>query len=431
VPAVESFLIPAAFDRLTPLIGSDTAPVTGVEQVADLREYLAGVPDPRDLRDRRGVRYSAGSLLALAAAAVLAGARSFVAIGEWIADVPQRVLASLGARFDARRDRYLAPEESTVRRLTQQVDGDLLDAAICDWLSRHPSGHAAGQPDTADTADTAGQAAPAIAVDGKSLRGTFARTGGAGVHLLAALTHTTGDHRSEGIVLAQRQVTRKTSEIAWFAPALDGIDLAGKVVTADALHTTRDHARYLIDRGAHYVFTVKTNQHRLYGLLDTLPWREIPTCTLEETDHGRTERRTIQLAPLGDYLGYPAIDFPHATQAFLIERYITHHGSGKHSAYAALGITSLPAEHTHPTHIATYVRNHWHIENRLHWIRDVTYREDHSRIRTGNAPRAMATLRNLAISALRHHGWNNIAQGLRHMSRNPTRPLTLLGIPTQ
>jgi predicted transposase YbfD/YdcC len=424
VPAAESCLIPAAFDRLAPVSRSGTEAVIDLDHVADLRDYLARVPDPRA---RRGVRHAAGSLLTLAAAAVLAGARSFAAIGEWIADVPQRVLAILGARFDARREHYLAPEESTVRRLTQQVDGDLLDAAISAWLVHHNTRHTAEE----HTSDQPGLALPAgVAVDGKSLCGTFARTGGAGVHLLAAISHTTGDDRTEGIVLAQRQVEQKTSEIAWFAPMLDEIDLAGKVVTADALHTTRDHATYLVERGGHYVFTVKENQHRLHGLLDTLPWHEIPTCTTRETDHGRTERRTVQLAPLGDYLGYPTIDFPYAAHAFLIERYTTQHSSGKHSAYAALGITSLPADLAHPAHIGTYVRNHWHIENRLHWVRDVTFTEDHSRVRTGNAPRVMASLRNLAISTLRHNGWDNIAQGLRHMGRNPTRPLTLLGIPT-
>jgi predicted transposase YbfD/YdcC len=419
VPVVESCLIPAAFDRLAPVGSVGSEAVAGLEQVADLRDYLSRVPDPRA---RRGVRHSVGSLLALAAAAVLSGARSFAAIGEWIADAPQRVLAVLDARFDTRQDRYLAPEESTVRRLTQQIDGDLLDAAISGWLTAHT----AGQPDTAGFDG----ALAAVAVDGKSLRGTFSRAGGAGVHLLAAVSHTTGEDRTDGIVLGQRQVEQKTSEIVWFAPLLDQIDLTNVVVTADALHTTRDHARYLVENGAHYVFTVKENQHRLHGLLDSLPWHEIPTWVLDETGHGRTERRTIQLAPLGNYQGYPAIDFPHATHAFLIERYTTHHTSGKHSAYAALGITSLPTDLAHPAQVATYVRNHWHIENRLHWVRDVTYTEDHSRVRTGNAPRVMATLRNLAISTLRHHGWNNIAKGARHMARNPTRPLTLLGIPT-
>jgi predicted transposase YbfD/YdcC len=272
--------------------------------------------------------------------------------------------------------------------------------------------------------------APAVAVDGKSLRGTFARTGGMGAHLLTAITHTTGQDTTDGIVLAQRAVEHKTSEIAWFSPMLDEIGLTDTVVTADALHTTRDHARYLVERGGHYVFIVKENQHRLYHLLDSLPWHEIPTCATEDRDHGRTERRTIQLAPLGDYLGYPIIDFPHATHAFLIERYTAHHASGKHSAYAVLGITSLPPELAHPAQVATYVRNHWHIENRLHWVRDVTFGEDGSRVRTGTAPRVMASLRNLAISTLRHHGWDNIAKGLRHMARNPARPLALLGIPT-
>jgi predicted transposase YbfD/YdcC len=431
----QSCLIPAVFDRLTPVPDGGTEPVITPEQVADLRDYLALVPDPRD---RRGVRHSAGSLLALAAAAVLAGARSFAAIGEWIADLSQRMLAILGARFDARCDRHVPPEESTVRRLAQQVDGDLLDAAISAWLTARTTSHASDDHTSDDQAgdgqagdgQAAGTPPAAVAVDGKSLRGTFARTGGAGVHLLAAITNTTGRQRTEGIVLGQRLVPAGTSEIAWLAPLLDGIDLTGTVVTADALHTTREHARYLHQRGACYVFIVKENQHQLYERLDALPWHQIPTCTLSETDHGRTERRTIQLAPLGDYLGYPAVDFPHATHAFLIERYTTHHSNGKHSAYAALGITNLPSGHTHPAQVAAYVRNHWHIENRLHWVRDVTYREDHSRVRTGNAPRVMASLRNLAISTLRHHGWDNIAQGIRHMARNPTRPLTLLGIPT-
>jgi predicted transposase YbfD/YdcC len=419
VPVVESCLTFAGFDRLPPVAGADIEIVITPETIADLRDYLARVPDPRA---RRGVRHSVGSLLALAAAAVLAGARSFAAIGEWIADVPQQVLAVLGTRFDAHQDRYLAPEESTVRRLTQQVDGDLLDAAISDWLIHHT----AGQSEVADQAATL----TAVAVDGKSLRGTFPRTGGAGVHLLAAITHTTANIHTDGIVLGQRQVEQKTSEIAWFTPMLDQIDLTGVVVTADALHTTRDHARYLHERGAHYVLTVKENQHRLYGLLDALPWHEIPTCTTQDSDHGRTERRTIQLAPLGNYLGYPTIDFPYATHGFLIERYTTHHRSGKHSAYATLGITSLPTDLAHPAQVATFVRNHWHIENRLHWVRDVTYTEDHSHTRTANAPRVMATFRNLAISTLRYDGWTNIAKGLRYMARNPTRPLTLLGIPT-
>ncbi|MGW4482887.1 transposase, partial [Amycolatopsis sp. NPDC004368] len=131
---------------------------------------------------------------------------------------------------------------------------------------------------------------------------------------------------------------------------------------------------------------------------------------------------------LGDFLGYPVIEFPHATHAFLIQRHTTHHTNGHHTTHTALGITNITAPWAHPAHLGRYVRRHWHIENKLHWVRDVTYTEDHSRVRTGTTPRVMATLRNLTTSALRLTGHTNIAAGLRHMTRNPTRALTLLGI---
>lgn len=131
--------------------------MTTLERVADLREYLDRVLDPRA---RRGVRHSVGSLLALTAAAVLAGARSFAAVGEWIADVPQQVLAKLGARFDPCQARYLAPEESTVRRVTQRIDGDVLDAAVGAWLASRSH---TGQPYR--SAPREGQPT-AVAVDG-------------------------------------------------------------------------------------------------------------------------------------------------------------------------------------------------------------------------------------------------------------------------
>lgn len=178
-----------------------------------------------------------------------------------------------------------------------------------------------------------------------------------------------------------------------------------------------------------YVFTVKTNRPKLYPQLDALPWHEAPMLTHTERGHGRTEKRTVHVLPIGDYLGFPHIEFPYAAHAFLIERYVTHHDSGQTTAHAALGVTSLTGDAAHPAHLARYVRGQWTIENRLHGIRDVTYGEDASRIRTGTAPRVLACLRNLAISALRLAGHTNIAAGLRAMARDITRPLALLGIP--
>lgn len=342
------------------------------------------------------------SVLAVATAAVAAGARSLTAIGEWAADAPQHVLAALGVRHCRRRNRRVAPDEATVRRVLGEVDGDALDAAVSAWVI------ATTRPGTP----------PVIAVDGKSVRGTFGPRGGSGVHLLSALTH------QQGAVLGQQLVEEGTSEIAWLQPLLDGIDLTGATVTADALHATRDHARYLHRRGAFYLFPVKENLHRLHARLAALPWPDGEHHTSTDLGHGRLEQRTLEVLPT------PAdLDFPHATQVWQITRYRTDRATGKREANTTLGVTNLPTQ-TRPPQIADHLRGHWQVENRLHWVRDVTYGEDASRVRTGNTPRAMATLRNLAISALRHAGHTNIAKALRHMTRDATRPLTLFGIPT-
>ena len=418
MPAAASSPIPAGLDRVTPAIADMSVPGARPDTVTDLREHLALVPDPRK---RRGVRHTIGSILAIAAAAVAAESRSFTAIGEWAGDASQKRLARLGARQD-RHGVYRAPGEATVRRVLQAVDPDAVDAAINAWLAGcHTESSTAetmaGQAEQPADESTQQPPRPAVAVDGKTLRGTCGRDGTGGVHLLAAMTHTSG------FVLAQVQVVDKTGEVAWFAPLLDQIELTGMVVTADALHTVQAHARYLVSRDADYVFIVKENQHRLYTLLDALPWQQIPVHTTTNKGHGRHERRTIQVQPAPNNVG-----FPHAAQVFLIERYVTNTTTGKTSAVAVLGITSLTTHHTDPTQLARLVRQHWEIENRLHWVRDVTYREDASRIRTGNAPRVMASLRNLAINAFRHAGHTNIAAALRTMTRDHTRPLTLLGI---
>jgi predicted transposase YbfD/YdcC len=231
-------------------------------------------------------------------------------------------------------------------------------------------------------------------------------------------------------VIGQRLVPPGGSEVAWFAPVLDTVaDLTGVVITADTLHTTRDHARYVTSRGGHYVFVAKKQLHRLFALLHNLDWAPARACATHDSGHGRTEHRTIQVLPAPEDINFPA-----AAQAFRITRQRTDHSSahssGKRETHTWVGITDLPAYHATPAQIAALLRGHWHIENRLHWARDVTYGEDNSRVRTATAPRTMATLRNLAISALRLTGATNIAQALRTTARDITRPLHLLGIPT-
>jgi predicted transposase YbfD/YdcC len=197
------------------------------------------------------------------------------------------------------------------------------------------------------------------------------------------------------------------------------------LVSADAMHTQRAHARFLVeDKNADYLLTVKDNQPGLFSQLNALPWAEVPVAHTErDRGHGRTERRTIQVLPTPD-----TINFPHAAQAFLVERYVTDLDDNPTSAVAVLGLTSRPAERTDPEQIATALRGHWGIENGLHYVRDVTFAEDASRTRTRSGPRIMASLRNLAIAVLRRAGYTNIAEGLRWASYSFDHPLTLLGI---
>jgi predicted transposase YbfD/YdcC len=351
------------------------------------------------------------TILAIAAAAVVAGARSFVAIGEWAREASQPVLAALGARKNPRTGRYVAPDEATLRRTIQAFDAGALDAAVGAWL--------AGRVGEDAPAGAGGSAA--VAVDGKTLRGAR-RRGGGPVHLFAAVVHGTGT------VIAQRSVEAKTNEISEFRPLLRDLDLAGVVVTADAMHTQRAHATWLVaEHNADFVFTVKDNQPGLFDQLDALPWGEAPIAHVDhDRGHGRAERRTIQVMPAPEDLR-----FPHVRQVFLIERYVRDLNptpASKTSAVAVLGVTSLTPDQADPARIAALVRDHWQIENALHWVRDVTFDEDRSQVRTGSAPQMMAALRNLAIGALRQAGHTNIARALRWAGRDQTRPLAILGI---
>ena len=225
--------------------------------------------------------------------------------------------------------------------------------------------------------------------------------------------------------MAQREIAHKTNEITAFAPLLDDLDLTEVLVTADAMHTQRAHARFLVeDKNADYLLVVKDNQPTLFSPLNALPWTEVPVTHVEcDRGHGHTERRTTQVLPAPD-----TITFPHAGQAFLVERYVTDLHDNPTSAVAVLGLTSRPAQRADPNQIATALGEHWSIENGLHYVRDVTIAQDASRIRTGSGPRIMSSLPNLAIAVLRRAGYTNIAQGLRWASYSFDHPLTLLGL---
>jgi predicted transposase YbfD/YdcC len=403
VPVRSSSPIPAVTHRLT-------APATlAPDQCRSLLDDLTQIADPRH---RRGRRHPLTTVLALAVAAVLAGAKSLAAIGEWAADAPGPVLAALGARRNPLTGAWRPPAEATVRRVLARVDPEVLDQVIGRWLADQPPPVPATRPPPAAWAAWR----QAVAVDGKTLRGSGHHPNPQ-VQLLAAMDHTTR------AVLAQTDVDHTTNEIARFRPLLDGLDLAGRVVTADALHTQREHADWLVTRKhAAYLLIVKANQPTLHRQLRRLPWREVPVADhTHDRGHGRVELRRLQVTTVA------GLDFPHATQALRITRRVRPLAGRRWRTMTVYALTSLTAAQASPARLADWIRGQWGIEA-LHHIRDTTFAEDASQTRTGTAPRAMASLRNLAIGILRARGHRNLAAALRTNARDATRVLPLLGI---
>lgn len=243
------------------------------------------------------------------------------------------------------------------------------------------------------------------------------RADGRCVHLLSAL-------RGHGIVLAQREVDAKSNEITAFRPLLEPLDLTGAVVTFDALLAQTDHAKFLVEeKNAHCIAVLKANHPALHALVKDLPWKRVPLLERTRTAaHGRDEIRRLKAVTV---LRLP---FPHAGQALQIVRRRHTVRTGKVSLERVYVLTSLTAHQAKPADLAERVRGHWAIENRKHHVRDVTFQKVASRARTGTAPRAMASPRNLAIGALRRAGRDNIAEGLRHHGRDMARPLATHGL---
>jgi hypothetical protein len=194
----------------------------------------------RDPRKRRGIRHPFHSVLALAVMGTLSGMRSYEAIAEWAAGVPKEILKKLRCWC------HQAPSEPTFRRVLQSVDADEVDAAVHGWLAQQTALFGKG-----------------VALDGKTLRGS-----GNGerppLHLLAAITH------ESGVVIAQESVSDKSNEIKHAASTLANVDLKGATVTADAMHTQTEFARFLVEeKEADFVLIAKENQPTLLDDLRT------------------------------------------------------------------------------------------------------------------------------------------------------------------
>lgn len=354
-----------------------------------LLQALEQVPDPRA---RRGVRHRWSGLLAAGIAAVT----------RWCAVVPgdRGVGRRPGHRGSghAGLDLVSAPSEPTIRRVFTTVDGDELDRVLGAWMwTRTHTGRDGRR---------------VIALDGKTVRGAREHRlpqgspGTVAPHQVSAYDHETGT------VIGQLAVAAKTNEIPAVRLVLKGFDLTDVVVTVDAMHTQTDTAELITSAGGHNVFTVKANTPTLLAACKKLPWKHVPARTWVQVDRGRRVRRTIKVLAAPDW-----VQFHKAAQIDQLRR--TRTERGKTTVEVVCLITSADHQVADPATLASWVQQHWGIENRIHWVRDTTFGEDASRIRTGNAPQVMATFRNTAVSLLRLTGATNIAAALRHHARNP------------
>src|SRR5438034_1682351 len=354
---------------------------------ASLREVLAArLTDPRK---PRGIRHSLGSLVSVLVAGVACGYSGPLAIAGAAAGWDQEVLAAHGTRRNPRTGAHEPPSASTLGRLPALLDADELEAGLTAWaaptaldpqLAARIAGRAAaggkagggkkkrrrkppaaealretradglvraapGHPwlDPAITGDSGHRPArPAVGVDGKERK--LAKAGGKKkVHLLGAITHVTG------LVIGQDRVAKsgKANEITHFRPLLEPLPLDDVLITADAMQTTRDNARFLREvKHAHFLWPVLGNQPKLQEQLNALPWETAPlAAATSEISRGRIETRTIRVLPAPQDTAFQA-----AEQAILIEPYTTYKKKGQWltRAEAVLYITSLAADQTTP-----------------------------------------------------------------------------------
>lgn len=359
-----------------------------------LQAAFASIPDPRQ---RRGQRYDLPFLLTCLVAALLCDCNSLEAVGRWTREQRAVLARVCGPR------RHLTPTGSLYRRLLPRLSVAHVERALASWVQQ-----------TRPLRDR-----EPLALDGKVVRGARTDTQAA-PHLLSVSTHTTQE------TLVQVRVDDKTNEIPVAREILPHLPLRGRVVTAEALHTQTALAHCILDHGGAYLLTVKDNQPRLQAELAAYfadPHATMRTAQTIDRRRGRTETRTLSAstrlnAYLRTYFPFPRI----AQIARLIRTVRTKEKTRTETVYL---ITALAPCRADPARLLTLIRGHWSVESR-HWLRDMTFGEDRSPLRSGSAPQIMAACRNLALTLIRRTGTTAIAPFRQHLRSHPTKALRFL-----
>ncbi len=368
-----------------------------------LMEIVAEIEDPRAARGRR---HSLGAILGLVCVATLCGYRSYSAMAEWGHNYGGEIMTRLGFG-------HAPPCAATLHRVLRDLDRAQVERAVGAWAQGVLA------------ALLRENGVEAIAIDGKRLRGSY-KQGAPCTHVLSAVSQRLG------LTLTQEGVARKTNEITAVQRVLRGLVLEGRVVTVDALLTQRAIARTIVERGGAYVMVAKDNQAGLRkaiaGLLITpasVPGvSPVRQATTVNRGHGRQEERTLRVRTLlpGD------CDWPGAQGVFQITRRRTRLRTGEASHESIEGVTSLSEDAASPEALLHVLRGHWHIENKVHGIHDVTFDEDRSPVRCGSIPHVMAVLRATMIGLVHLSGSTNVAATCRRHAAQPWRALALIGL---
>jgi predicted transposase YbfD/YdcC len=362
-----------------------------------LEEMLAQLTDQRAAR---GIRYALRPLLMIVLLAKLAGADKPLAMADWARERADWLRQHLQLTW--RR----MPHYITFRHLLQR------GLLVCEleqqagvWLAQY-----------------AAPEVPLYNLDGKTLCGTIPAGATQGTHLLALQQAQTN------VVVAQAAVGAQTNEITAAPALLKTVALQEKIVSGDALQAQRPLSRQVVQDGGDYLWFVKKNQQGLYEQLEqafaptiAAP-ADVQTVTHYDKGHGRLEARQLSVsASLAN-----VIDWPYLAQTFVLHRTRTELRSGKVTTQAVYGITSLAPLVASAIDLLTLTRQHWSIENGLHYRRDVTFGEDACRMKSPRAAQCLAVFNNLVIGLLRWLGWENCAQARRHYDAHWEEALQLI-----
>jgi predicted transposase YbfD/YdcC len=367
-------------------------------QVPPLVEILTDIPDPRQ---PSGKRYPLAAMLTLACVAVLCGYRSIKAIAEWGPNYGEGYLGQL--RFNE----HGYPAQATWYRVLGAVNVERVVARVREWAEAVVA--------TLTEAELVG-----LCLDGKTLR-TSVKMGADDGHLLSAVVHQLG------VTVGQIAVDDHTNEVGVVEDLLVELALQQRVVIADALLTQQDTVETIIERGGEYLLPVKANQPQTCEAIED--WFSYPAPYAQPNDlaqtvekgHGRiTTRRIETTTALNDYLSWEGL-----AQTYKLTRRSVNVTTGEVSTQSICGITSLSPQQASAADLLRLTRQHWTIENRLHWVKDVTLDEDRCQLRKGCPHQLMAFLRDLSISILRAVGWQNIASALRFYAARPYEALAL------